>query len=99
MARRFSTFQRNLCLLLSFIFLLAAVIFHPAADDAWLTASRTSLWLQNASFYGNRCSEDISNIVSAADHGNGTLLCLVDMSAAFDTVDCSILLYQLGTSD
>ena len=40
----------------------------------------------------------VSEILSAADRGNVTLLGLLDMSAAFDTVDHSILLHRLRTS-
>ena len=38
------------------------------------------------------------DIPSAADHGDGTLLGLLDMSAAFDTVDHDILLHRLEES-
>ena len=40
----------------------------------------------------------MSDILRAADHGSVTLLSLLDMSPAFDTVDHSILLNRLVTS-
>ena len=40
----------------------------------------------------------LSDILSAADHGDVTLLGLLDMSAAFDTVDHDILLHRLEES-
>ena len=40
----------------------------------------------------------MSDILSAADHGTVTLLGLLDMSAAFDTVEHFIVLDRLGTS-
>ena len=42
--------------------------------------------------------EVISDIMSAADRGEVTLLGLLDMSAAFDTVDHDILLHRLEES-
>ena len=39
-----------------------------------------------------------SDILSAMDRGHVTLLCLLDLSAAFDTVDIDLLVHRLKTS-
>ena len=39
-----------------------------------------------------------SDILSAMDRGQVTLLCLLDLSAAFDTVDIDLLVHRLNTS-
>ena len=39
-----------------------------------------------------------SDILSAMDRGHVTLLCLLDLSAAFDTVDIDLLVHRLKSS-
>ena len=40
----------------------------------------------------------VSDILRASDRGDVTLLCLLDMSAAFDTVDHDLLIHRLSTA-
>ena len=58
-------------------------------------ATNNAVCIPTLPFDGNSSPEIASDILRAADRGDVTFLCLLDLSAAFDTVDHDILFDRL----
>ena len=61
------------------------------------TVTKYAVCLQKEAFDRNGCFV-ITDVLCAADRGEVRLLCMLDLSAAFDTVDHDILIERLQQS-